>query len=708
MVKRILNSVVIIVIAATFAVTSHQASAVSQAVRCAPIVLNVQGCHGYVTRSNLYWTPNWGINGGPIIYSASTYAIPFSVNSAATLESYMAGLLGMGNPTDYSYGYNKSGAAFIIDTMLGHLGGFPSVNSMIQYAKDNFYPNAGNNWIGWTTWMDYYDSGTNPSYSVDWGSPGVAINVGPGMINTLHACPAGTPSNVCQTSSGAMPVGAADAKDFAWFAMGPGEFESTHPITFYGPSGVTYMLRRECANPIGGPVTPLPPPQLTNYKLQPNVTPVITDSAGKTVSGNTAQVGDTITFTYAIDNKGTDPSPAGTSCTVYGKWYSGVHTVPSPADSSPVLAPQPATGCPRAFPSGNQTLATEAVAVTGALANGTVCRSLYVSPSDPGTPSLGNEACVTISAQPYFKVFGGDVSVGEGIAGATGSCAATDIPQAAIQSWNQESTGGYAGSGVQYAARALAALTDFAAGQNGGSGGAPFGLAFANTTASGASVFGGSLGSPFACMNDYYDTTGASALTTNNVSSLTTGKYSSASGVTLVGGNVNPNQRTQVYVQGNVYISGNITYTGSWSVSSMPLFELVVKGNIYIDSNVTRLDGMYVAEPNGSPGSGTVYTCATAANTPCATASPTFYTTAGNQLTINGSVVANQVQLLRTHGTLSQSSAGESPSATSGAEVFNYDPAFWIAQPPTTTTGTGNGSSSAGTYDSISSLPPIL
>lgn len=711
MVKRILHSLLIMVIVLTFAFSSRQASAVvPQAQRCTPAngVLNTAGCHGYV-KNTMFWTSTDGINGGPIIYSAAAYAIPFTVDSAATLESFMAGLLNMSSPADYSYNYNKAGAAFIVDTMLDHTGGgnFGNVTAMIQYAKDNFYPNAANNEMGWTTWVDYYSSGVNPAYKVDWGSPNTAISIGAGMINTTHACPAGTPSSVCEPTNNAAPSGSADAEDFAWYAMATGESETTHPITFFGPNGTSYMIRRECGNPLGGPTAPPPPPPVSNYNLQPNVTSVIKDSSGNPVAGSTAQVGDTIVYTYAVDNKGTDTSVSA-ACTVSGKWYSGVHTVPSPADSAPVLAPQPATGCPEAFTAGNHTLTTETVAVTAGLDNGTVCRSLYVSPSSPTVASLGSEACITIAAQPYFKVFGGDVSVGEGIPDGSGSCSSTSDSNAAIQSWNDESAT-YAGAGAQYAARALAAITNFASGQNGGSGTTPYGLSFANTTTSGSSVFGGSLVTPLACMNEYYDTTGASALTTTNVGTLASGPYSSASGITIAGNQaIGTGKRVQVYVQGNVYIDGNITYSSTgWSVTTMPLFELVVKGNIYIDSNVTQLDGMYVAEPNGTPGTGVVYTCATAANTACSTSDANFYTTASKQLTVNGSVIANQVQLMRTYGTVSSANTGETPTSSAAAEVFNYNPTIWIAKPIPTTGGTSGASSSLG-YDSITSLPPIL
>ncbi|MET0779608.1 MAG: hypothetical protein ABWY71_02115, partial [Candidatus Saccharimonadales bacterium] len=79
----------------------------------------------------------------------------------------------------------------------------------------------------------------------------------------------------------------------------------------------------------------------------------------------------------------------------------------------------------------------------------------------------------------------------------------------------------------------------------------------------------------------------------------------------------------------------------------------------------------------------------------------TLFTDCKNQLIVNGSFVARQVQFLRVNGTLRQSSAGEKGDATShAAEVFNYSPAVWMAMPP--------GSTIMNDYDSITSLPPIL
>lgn len=721
MFKRITYLAAIFVVSLTFVLTSEQASAVvAQSVRCnTGTILNTTGCHGYGFNDTMFWSSTYGINGGPIIYSSSQYAIPFTVNSAATFESFMYNLLGMSSPTDYSYNYNKDGAAFIIDTMLGHVGGgvgdFGNVTNMIAYAKQNFYPTAANGYNGWTTLVDYYGSGTNANYSIDWGSASKDVPIGAGTVNTLHACPATTAPDVCQPTSGAAPSGSADSQDFAWYALAPGESEDTHPITFYGPktgsnpTGVTYIIRRECGNPLGGPAWPSTKPgngvPSGNYTVTPNIQASINGSTAS--AGSVAQPGDTITFNYYIDNNSGSDDNTSTACTTAGQTFTGYHQQPGSPET--LTGAGPATTCPQTFaanPTQHQVVTNNSDTFTAADGK-TYCRTLTVNPSVPSGGSQTVESCIVVASEPYVKAFGGDVSAGTAFSSSTGAC--TDDTNAQILSWNED-TSGYAGSGAQYAAYALNTITNFATNQNGSGSGAPSSLAFANATASGSTQFGGLLGS-WSCMPDYYDdqpSSGTTTLSTSssvNVSSLTTNVYTATGTLQLTAGNVNPNQRTQIYVNGNVYISGNITYAGSWSVKTMPLLEIVAKGNIYIDSGVTQIDGLYIAQPNGSSG-GTIYTCATGATTPADTSSSTYYTTCNNKLTVNGSLIANTVQLLRTAGTVNSASTADTATSNNAAESINGSPAFWI--PSTATTSTTSDTLTPGSYDDIKSLPPIL
>lgn len=436
---------------------------------------------------------------------------------------------------------------------------------------------------------------------------------------------------------------------------------------------------------------PYPP-----YNLAPSVGYKIKNPAGNVVPGNVAQVGDTVTYTYAVINSG-GPSDGSTVCNIYGNSHAGYFAVPTPPESSSSGGyVAPGTGCPRVFGMNTTTvLNAETYVVTTGDVNHTICRSLWIDPTKVGGGAAGNEGCVLIAAQPYFKVFGGDLSVGNGISVGT-STGCTQNNTGSVSSWNNGALG-FTGAGVQFAAMALQKIDNFATAQSISGAGPASGLAFSNTVLSGS--YGGSFGA-LPCIPDY-STTVANAqgiASPVNLSSLTGIQDYSATGTVSISGNVTSGKKVVLYVTGNAYISGDITYPGSWTSDKIPLFELIVKGNIYIDPHVKQLDGVYIAEPNGASGGG-IYTCATIAGP--VGLDGNLYNTCNTQLTINGLFSAAEVELMRSYGTLSQSVSGENSGNTKGAEVFNYNPTLWIAQPP----AISNGSS---LYDAITSLPPIL
>jgi hypothetical protein len=299
------------------------------------------------------------------------------------------------------------------------------------------------------------------------------------------------------------------------------------------------------------------------------------------------------------------------------------------------------------------------------------------------------------------------VSAGAGLDTAPSVC--TTNTDAAITSWNQQALNGYSGAGTQYAAYALDIINDFATAQNNAGSSTPTGLSFANTSTNvGGGNFGGNFGSSD-CIPNYYSTKPASTQPLlSSVNTMTTGAYSGSGTINFNGGTVQPGQRISVYVNGNVYINNNIVYGGSgWSLNNIPLFQLIVQGNIYIGSNVSRLDGVYIAQEQSDGSGGVIYTCSTwSGGVPSvpSTANGAFYDTCNNKLTVNGAVVANSVEFLRTAGSLSNSSPGETSdvngNGNNAAEVFNFNPAVWLAQPVTNSIVNG--------YDSITSLPPIL
>jgi len=225
------------------------------------------------------------------------------------------------------------------------------------------------------------------------------------------------------------------------------------------------------------------------------------------------------------------------------------------------------------------------------------------------------------------------------------------------------------------------------------------------------------------CIPDYYSKVptnppppGLSSCSGTLCSSTASGTYSASAGAgttfSLTNGAVNVAAGTKItiYVNGDVYIGDNITYTLD-KENDVPKFALVVKGSIYIGSGVSQLDGLYIAQPADTTAQavqkddGDIWTChPNSVNT-------LLYTDVGqctNKLTINGALIAKQVNFTRTKGDVGSASTSEDtlPGAQSSSnigEVINYTPAmeiggpFFNQSPPTSLP-----------IDSLISLPPIF
>lgn len=632
------------------------------------------GCRGYFTGTNFYGSH--GLQGQNILdctKSPSTCtngagvnnAIPSSINTGPELVSWIQGYLF--NTGGTSYNYNKAGAAFIVDAMLGKSGtSFGNTTAGIAYAQAHF-----------SEWSAAVNAYANLGW-IDWS---ISTTLPVGSINSMHACWPSV-SNCTQAN-----IGSHDSHDFTFFKNNVNE--PSHVLRFRNPNGTTFDIRRECANLLGqlGPLT------LPNFNLNPSVSTKVNGAAA-----TAAEPGDTVQFTYTVNNSGTMPS-SGTNCNTYANVHSGYFAARgSSATAGGSAGPNP--GCPRNFPAGGTTITTENVPISAG--NQTVCRTLIVTPATYSGGTRGFEACIIVTNKPYLKVFGGDIAAGGGLSSAPSTC--TNNNNAAVVAWNKRASS-YSGAGAQYAVYALATITDFSSAQNLSGGAAePAGLSFANTSTNiGAGNFGGSWGTA-TCIPDYYGRKPASTSPLPaNVSAMSTGAYSANATTNLAGGSVNPGDKISVYIDGDLYISSDITYAGSWSAANMPLFELVVRGNIYIGSGVHRLDGVYIAQKNGAAG-GTIYTCATS-TTPLVLTNGAFFNTCNSKLVVNGAFVASSVQFLRTAASLGQSSTGETSSVTgagtNAAEVFNYNPTLWMVQP-------NESDGTVDNYDAITSLPPVL
>lgn len=592
--------------------------------------------------------------------------VPSGINTAAEFIQLVEGDLNSGNA------HRITGAQFVILTMIGRAPGAPKSVSAAQLQdwKDRVNSYASTSENG--------SQSFGPNGRIDWF---VSMHTPCGQENTFY-------------QDGYDDV--APFLDHAGNSNCEVASYRTNFILFRDNAGaVKYMIRRECMNPMGnlGGLDEATP----NYNLDPSI---ITDVNGD-ASATAAEVGDSLRFTYRINNLGTDPSPSA-SCTIYANVHSGYFPTPgtpTSGNSPPGYVPPP-TSCPRSFGPGLSQIATETITIT--TANQTICRSLFVSPSSPALTSKGKEVCMLVANKPYARTYGGDVLAGSGLATAPNLC--TNNPNAAVVGWNKRAAGGYAGAGAQYAIYALSAIRDFATALGSvpaANAQPPSGLAFANTaTTPGNGMFGGSLGA-VPCIPDYYATKPSSTdPMPGNFNAMVTGNYATTGNITLGPGVVDRNEKITLYVDGNVFINGNITLAGgTWTLAEMPSFRLIVRGNIYVGRTVSQMDGLYVAQASNSGSNGSFHTCATSA-----AALPldgSLYSTCNAKLTVNGSVVARQVFLLRTIGTLSQSSAAETGAGGRAAEVFNYSPSAWLYQPFLEEESTAD-------YDAIISLPPIL
>jgi hypothetical protein len=303
--------------------------------------------------------------------------------------------------------------------------------------------------------------------------------------------------------------------------------------------------------------------------------------------------------------------------------------------------------------------------------------SITTTLSVPGVTWFDPIVCnsgFTISLEPYFHVYGGDVSAGAGF-----GAACTVDPDAGIYGFSSGAAP-FRGSGSQLAAYALGTIEEFTTGRVVAPND-PNHLSFASPT-----TYGGDLNANYAaCAPDFFEYA-AGTLTGD---------------VNIAGRNLALGERQTIYVDGNATITGNITYAGGSyaDTSQIPVFRLIVRGNIYVAPNVTRLDGIYIAQPNGV-NAGKFYTC-WPGNVPTGA---DINGLCRSRLTVYGAVLAETIKFTRSLGTLSQASAGEryntAYAAGQGpAEVFIFSPEVWLA---------GELISINRDVDSINFLPPIL
>ncbi len=323
--------------------------------------------------------------------------------------------------------------------------------------------------------------------------------------------------------------------------------------------------------------------------------------------------------------------------------------------------------------------------------------------------------------KPYFKGFGADVFAGGWFNSGATSCSSSDTTTYQAPTFNPNQNLERGGI-LAYANGRIGASSDFGAFAMGliqGDAANSYGfytgqtdsintLSFANAnTGISANYWGGFLAGPVQqihCIPDYFTTKQVAPIPTPggvsfNVGSFADGQYLAPAGLTSdisAGANatIAAGKEITLFIDGNAYISHNIAYAGSYTSDNVPKFALVVRGNIYIAPGVTRVDGLYIAQPAANGSGGSLWTCHDNVNK-----NPDgywIYDNCKSPMTINGAIMARQVDLMRINGDIGDNNSNP-------AEVINYTPAMVIGgsffnTPP----------DSDPKIDSLISLPPVF
>lgn len=333
---------------------------------------------------------------------------------------------------------------------------------------------------------------------------------------------------------------------------------------------------------------------------------------------------------------------------------------------------------------------------------------------------------IIVTDLPYFDITTGDIEAGGDFQSPGGGSCINPPGDGVIGSWYDGATA-HAGAHTLFAAIALGQITGFASAQNRTSGvnQRPTGLSFANFGPGAGTINANDADSPklggkYHSNNCFFTpqepaTQGVPGTVTVG-GNLSDGAYAHTGNVTLNSGAVAVGHNVALYVKnGDVHITGaGITLGtngGVWNLSgnitNVPSFLLdVVGGNIYIDPSVGNLDGIYISQQSGGQG-GTIYTCATAGG---AVAAANMYANCRSRLNIHGAFIGDQVNLMRTLGTLDEGTKtgvvctnGAGATNDCASEEFDFSPEIYLSNPAVAPPNNG-----APQYDAITSLPPVL
>jgi hypothetical protein len=404
------------------------------------------------------------------------------------------------------------------------------------------------------------------------------------------------------------------------------------------------------------------------YKLSPAVQ----------VSAPYVEDDSSVTFSFNVDMQGGAATSQSTDWCVTGRTVganvsaaTGGESRDEPTDQGNRLSGLCGT---TTFNKGTNKLpGTNQVAASSFAKNQKVCRSLWVKPDDGygrNQYRISQEVCVVHGKAPYVQVLGGDVKVGGSFADDTGACTLADgRGNITASSFEGASSDDNRGSGSEYATFAAGKVSGFGSkAQPGLTGIAYYYLTFANTGVGGY----GKYGDTNLCLDDPMTSFGKQQAAVNapGASPITLGMlgvtahsevkvhYNNRRDVHLSLGAIPAGAHIVIMADANIYLDSDITYPASFaSTADIPSVYIMTTKNLYIKGDTTRLDGYYSAK-------GTLVTCSDVT-----TISDLDTSKCNKQLTINGVVVATDIDFFRTYG-----AAGDDAQKKSAAEVFNYTP----------------------------------
>lgn len=600
-------------------------------------------------------------------YSAAG-RISWSTNYAYNINTYFQGTDDSTSPNDDAFfDYNNDGLAILFRASPG---------GAVQYAirRECGNPVGNGNIPPLPDPIDFTINGrttVNGSTSDITVPPGTSLNF---AHYTSNAGPSATSPTTINWSAHNMPDGTSiSSGNSGTYTSGQEKNvynEASFTIPNGTPAGTQYcrQVRFSPANEGGG--SGAGGTRCATVSQAYDLNPVTSGSS------TTAQDGDTVTFTFTIDNTGSNDSPS-VSCTANGYQPAGI---PAP----------PTTSCPQTFPWNSASpvvVATQSITVSGQAPGSQICRSLTVTPASASVGTRTSSLfCVTIVKTPYVHFMGGDVWAGGGFADSTGAC--TNGLARITTSSRTMAGGNYAGSMVEYAAFSLGAVSNFGSASKALVTGAPAGpTALARAlTFSNSQAVPGNFASPQHCIKDFaaeYASVTATCPSSINVSAPGTTPCRRSGGTTIGVGTLPAGSRQVYVIDGNVNITGSgINYPATYaSAQDIPSLVVISSGDILVDASVRNLSGIFISR-------GTFFTCQE---------KPLLQNGVCNQeFNVNGAIIARRLDLYRTGGAEGSTVAARQAPA----EMIKLSPEVFLNN------ALNDSSSTVITTSQVRELPP--